>query len=73
MSQYILYVKQDCGLCEEFIHELGNQLPNRIADFKIIDISGKPDLIAQYGEKIPVVTHDGETICQYFFDLEVFN
>jgi len=72
MSKYTLYVKQDCGLCDEFLYELGSKIPEQINNFQVVDITGKSELLEQYGEKIPVVIEDNAIVCQYFFDIDVF-
>jgi hypothetical protein len=31
-------------------------------------IDNEPELVVQYGDKVPVLTLDNETLCEYFLD-----
>ena len=46
-------------------------------DFQVIDIDSSPELVALYGEKIPVLVsltnHQEQEICHYFLDLAAFD
>ncbi len=69
--QLVIYGREECHLCQDMIlalHAMQKQVP---IDFQVIDIDSAPELIAQYGEKIPVLVSaaDNQEICHYFLDL----
>jgi len=37
-------------------------------ELRIIDIEGREELEDRFGERIPVLLHEGEEICHYFLD-----
>jgi glutaredoxin len=66
VSVLTLYSKPDCHLCDDALEiltrlqaELGFQLVER-------DITLDDDLHRAYFERIPVITLDGEELCEYF-------
>jgi len=68
-EKFIVYVREDCHLCQQIILALNN-LPGQVSfDFQVIDIDSDPELVAMYGEKIPVlVSPTHQVICYHFFD-----
>ncbi len=60
-----LYGKADCCLCDEameVLHKVDAFVP---FDLEKIDISGKPELLAEFGLKIPVIFVDGVQAFKY--------
>ena len=67
----IVYGREDCHLCQNMILAL-QDIQERISfNFKVIDIDSDPELIALYGEKIPVLVSPltNQEICHYFLDV----
>ena len=67
----IVYGREDCHLCQNMILAL-QDIQERIPfNFKVIDIDSDPELIALYGEKIPVLVSPltNQEICHYFLDV----
>jgi thiol-disulfide isomerase/thioredoxin len=67
----IVYGREDCHLCQNMILAL-QDIQERISfNFKVIDIDSDPELIALYGEKIPVLVSPltNQVICHYFLDV----
>lgn len=67
----IVYGREDCHLCQNMILAL-QDIQERISfNFKVIDIDSDPELIALYGEKIPVLMSPltNQEICHYFLDV----
>jgi len=62
-----IYSRQGCHLCEQLIEELAPRLRG-LADIEVVDIDTRPEWVAAYGTRIPVVELDGEFVCQYHFD-----
>ena len=68
---YILFSRSNCPLCEA----MEDELRPLIDEFKIVVerryIDNEPALEALYGDKVPVLTCDGEMLCHYFLDVDV--
>ena len=63
-----LYTKPDCHLCEEAkarLLRLQGELSFYIEE---VDISKDPDLLARYGEEVPVGLLRGEKVFKYRVD-----
>lgn len=69
--ELMVYGREDCHLCQDMILALQNLQQQVSFDFKVIDIDSDPDLVARYGEKIPVLISSltNQEICHYFLDL----
>jgi len=70
MPSWLVYSRPDCGLCEEMLHELAELLGPAAKDVGVVDISGDPTLERKYGTRIPVLTIDGEFVCDYRLNRE---
>lgn len=69
MTEWTVYSRPDCGLCEELMHELAGLLPPDVAArVRVIDISADPELERKYGSRIPVLMADDEFVCAYRLD-----
>ena len=68
MIQLNIYIRPACHLCEDLITQLiGLQSEYRF-DFHTINVDSCPQLVAQYGTKIPVVSYGDRQLCHYFLD-----
>ncbi len=65
MSQWIVYSKPDCSLCEDMTLALSELLGERGNEVRVIDISTDPELERLYGQKIPALVIDGQLVCKY--------
>lgn len=70
MSDWIVYSRPGCGLCEEFMTELADLLGERAAAVQVVDIDGDERLQRKYFDRIPVLTVNGDFVCQYRLDAE---
>lgn len=61
----VLYSKPGCHLCEEMMEIVEAVAPVEGARVKEVDISRDPDLLARYGEEIPVLFIDGRKAFKY--------
>lgn len=70
-KKLLVYGRKECQLCQKMILALKNLQKQVSFEFETINIDFKPELIALYGEKIPVLVSadDKEEICHYFLDL----
>ena len=68
LGHVVLYHSAGCHLCERARHVLVESgVP-----FEEIDITGNPDLEAEYREWLPVVEIDGERAFVYYVDPVAF-
>lgn len=69
MTEWTVYSRPECGLCDELLHELATVLPARAAaSVRVVDIGSDPELERKYGQRIPVLLADGEFVCAYRLD-----
>ena len=67
----VVYSREECHLCQNMVLALQNLQEQVSFDFQVIDIDANPELVALYGERIPVLMSptDNQEICHYFLDL----
>jgi glutaredoxin len=66
MHQITLYTKPGCHLCDrakEVIERCRQQVN---VEFASVDITGQANLLARYGQDIPVILLDGVEIARHF-------
>jgi glutaredoxin len=63
-----LYGKPGCHLCEDARVAVERAIAGREVALEQIDITRDPALHARYGERIPVLELDGETVFELFVD-----
>jgi thiol-disulfide isomerase/thioredoxin len=70
MIKLTLYTKPDCCLCDEAFEALERVRAETPFELEAVDISGDPELINRYGERIPVVHVSGIPTFEYRVDEE---
>ncbi len=55
MIELTLYTRADCELCHEMEAMIAQELPSFDARLTRIEIDGRPDLEAQFGQEVPVL------------------
>ena len=60
MTDVVLYGKAGCCLCDEAREVVDSVRARRPFELTEVDVSLDPVLHARYGERIPVITVDGE-------------
>lgn len=68
--QFVLYSRSGCPLCEAMEAELGPYIHKHALTVVRQYIDNDEDLQQRYGEKVPVLTCNGEILCEYFLDPE---
>jgi glutaredoxin len=63
-----LYGKPGCHLCDDARAAVERVSAPRGVPVEQVDVSRDPVLYARYGERIPVVEIDGETVFEFFVD-----
>ena len=64
----MVYTRDDCALCHEFITELARQLEPVAATFEVRDVDADPVTARRHGLKVPVLTSEGSVICHGHYD-----
>ena len=67
-QKFILYGRFECHLCQDMQNDL---LPlQKELDFELtlIDVDEKPEWVARYGSRVPVLVGDKGEVCHYFLD-----
>ena len=67
MTQWTVYSRHGCSLCEAMLVELAEVL-GADAPVNIVDVDSQPELQAKYGSRVPVLLADGEFVCAYRLD-----
>ena len=68
MTTLTLYGKPGCHLCEDARAAVERVTARRDVPLQQVDISRDPVLYKRYGERIPVLEMDGETVFEFFVD-----
>ena len=63
-----IYSKPDCHLCDEAKNILVKMQRRHGFQLREVNIAGDPALLAEYGERIPLVYVNGHLVCKYFVD-----
>ncbi len=70
MTDWTLYVRGECSLCEQFQEDLVGLMGERARQIQLVDVSSDPRLESRYGTKIPILLVDDEIVCMYRVDVE---
>ena len=68
MTTLTLYGKPGCHLCDDARAAVERVTARRGVPLAQVDISRDPVLYKRYGERIPVLELDGETVFEFFVD-----
>jgi len=63
-SRFLVFTREDCTLCDEFIAELSTLLPA----FDVRDVDEDATARRRYGLKVPVLTCEGSVVCHGHID-----
>ena len=58
-SRFLVYTREDCALCDEFVADLAALLPV----FEVRDVDEDATARRRYGLKVPVLTCEGSVVC----------
>jgi hypothetical protein len=65
----LFYYRDGCHLCEELAAVLFRGWPDQARSMEWRDVDQRPEWREAYGEQVPVLIQDGETICALQPDL----
>jgi hypothetical protein len=69
-SGLVLYVREGCHLCEQFLMELSLEIGPAVERLAIVDVDDDPDLAVRYGLRVPVLTMNSDVLCEGVLDAE---
>jgi hypothetical protein len=67
-SGLVLYVREGCHLCEQFLVELSVDLGPAVEELHVVDVDRDAELAVRYGLRVPVLELDGVLVCEGFYD-----
>ena len=68
--EFVLFARSNCPLCEAMEDELRPFIAEYGITVKRQFIDNDADLELLYGSKVPVLTSNQKTLCEYFLDPE---
>lgn len=66
----VLYVREGCHLCEQFLVELSIDLGTGTEDLEVVDVDRDVELASRYGLRVPVLVIEGTVLCEGVYDGE---
>ena len=67
-NDLVLYVRDGCHLCEQFLLDLTLDFPTLLPTLATVDIDADPSLAAVYGLRVPVLETAGLAVCEGRYD-----
>ena len=64
----VLYVRDGCHLCEQFLVELSVDLGPNVERLRVLDVDGDTDLAVRFGLRVPVLELDGTVLCEGVYE-----
>jgi hypothetical protein len=73
VSRLALYTRDGCHLCEALLVELAPWAARRGLSLEVLDVDADPDTRRRYGQRVPLLTLDGETVAHGQVSLEALD
>ena len=67
-SRLVLYLREGCHLCEQFLVDFSLDFPARFASLRTLDVDADPALMQLYGLRVPVLAAAGAVVCEGVYD-----
>jgi ABC-type uncharacterized transport system ATPase subunit len=64
----VLYVREGCHLCDQFLVELTVDLGAGIEQLRVRDVDHDAELASRFGLRVPVLEAEGEVLCEGVYD-----
>jgi ABC-type uncharacterized transport system ATPase subunit len=64
----VLYVREGCHLCDQFLVELSMDLGPVVEQLAVVDVDRDEELASRFGLRVPVLEAGGEVLCEGFYD-----
>lgn len=62
------YYREGCHLCEEMAARLFREWPQVAGQMQWLDVDARDEWRTAYGPRVPVLTLNGQIVCEYFVD-----
>jgi len=66
----VLYVREGCHLCEQFLVELSVDLGPAVEELQVVDVDRDEELASRYGLRVPVLAAEGVVLAEGVYDGE---
>ena len=66
--RFLVYSRESCTLCEEFVEALARELGACGEPFAVREVDADPEARRRYGLKVPVLTCHGSVVCHGVLD-----
>lgn len=67
-TDWVLYVREGCHLCEQFLVELSIDLGPAVEVLRLVDVDQDADLAVRFGLRVPVLEAGGVVLCEGVYD-----
>ena len=67
-TDWVLYVRDGCHLCEQFLLELSLDLGPAVEALQVVDVDRDADLAVRFGLRVPVLEAGGRVLCEGVYD-----
>ena len=67
-SELVLFVREGCHLCEQFLLELSLELGPQAEGVAVIDVDTDADLAIRFGLRVPVLALGPDVLCEGVLD-----
>jgi len=67
-ADWVLYVREGCHLCEQFLLELSLDLGPAVEVVPVVDVDEDPDLAIRFGLRVPVLAAGSTVLCEGVYD-----
>ena len=64
----VLYVREGCHLCEQFLVELSLDIGPGVERLRVLDVDRDAELAVRFGLRVPVLELDGDVLCEAVYD-----
>ena len=68
LSGLVLYVREGCHLCEQFLLDLSIDLGPDLERLQVLDVDSDADLAVRFGLRVPVLERHGAVLCEGVYD-----
>jgi hypothetical protein len=68
LAGLVLYVREGCHLCEQFLLELSLDLGPGSERLQVRDVDHDAELAVRVGLRVPVLELDGRLLCEGVYD-----
>jgi glutaredoxin len=70
-ARVTLYTRAGCHLCDDALDVVAAACAASGSEYQLVDIDAQPELREKYGDQVPVVTVDGNTVGFWRIDKDV--